>query len=100
MIVKANCQRAAITASAMVCAYNRSSMRRLRRFIGVLCILAVIAGALLAPATGGMAPAVLVPLGPLFGLIVLAVVRAADPTPAYAYRRSAPQPSRAPPSVA
>ena len=74
-------------------------MRRLRRFIGVLCILAVIAGALLAPASGGSFPAVLVPLAPLFGLIVLAAIRAADPTPAYSYRRSAPQPSRAPPSL-
>ena len=75
-------------------------MRRLRRAIGVLCILAIVAGALLAPVSGGSTPAVLVPLAPLFGLVVLPAPGADDPTPSYAYVPSGPSPSRAPPSIA
>jgi hypothetical protein len=74
-------------------------MRRFRRLIGVLCILALIAGALLAPVTGGSLPGVLVPLGPLFGLVVMPVAPADDTTPAYSYLPSAPLPSRAPPAL-
>lgn len=74
-------------------------MSRVRRLIAVLCILAVVAGALLAPAGGGTSPAVLVPLPPLFGLIVLPAVTADDTTPANSFVPSGPQPSRAPPAV-
>lgn len=75
-------------------------MPRTRRLIAVLCILAVVAGALLAPAGGGASPAVLVALPPLFGLIVLPAVAADDTTPSYSYVPTAPLPSRAPPAVA
>jgi len=76
-------------------------MRRTRTLLAVLCILIVLAGALLAPASGGStSAAVLVPLAPLFGLVVLPSPAADDPTPEYAYLVSGPRPSRAPPSVA
>ena len=74
-------------------------MARARRLIAVLCILAVVAGALLAPVGGAASAAVLVPLPLLFGLIVLPAVAAGDTTPAYSFVPSGPQPSRAPPAV-
>ncbi len=72
-------------------------MLRKRGFLAVGCILVVVAGALLAPAAGGSLPAFLVPLAPLFGFIVLAVVRRPDRVPAYSYLATPPRPSRAPP---
>jgi hypothetical protein len=77
-----------------------TAMRRTRLFVAVLCILVVLAGALLAPAAGGAAPAVLVPLAPLFGFVVLPPVRVDDAPPAYAYFVPGPRPSRAPPVFA
>jgi hypothetical protein len=74
-------------------------MRRARRFLAVLCILAVVLGAMLAPAAGGASPAVLVALDPLFGLVVLPAAPADDTTPSYAYVPSGPSPSRAPPAA-
>jgi hypothetical protein len=70
-----------------------------RALLAVLCILIVLAGALLAPQSGGSSPAVLVPLAPLFGLVVLPAPAADDPTPAFAYLVPGPRPSRAPPVV-
>ena len=76
-------------------------MRRTRRLFVVLCILAVLAAALLAPATGGSpALAILVPLAPLFGLVVVPDAPANDPVPDYTHIAPAPGPSRAPPAVA
>jgi len=75
-------------------------LRRARRFAVVLCILAALAGALLAPAAGGSSPAVLVPLAPLFGFVVLPVTPPGDPVPSYAYFFPGPRPSRAPPATA
>jgi hypothetical protein len=72
----------------------------LRRVIGVLCILAIVAGALLAPVSGGSTPGILVPLAPQFGLVVLPAPEAADTAPTYSLLPSAPLPSRAPPAVA
>lgn len=74
-------------------------MSRARRLIAVLCILAVVAGALLASAGGGASPGILVPLPLLFGLIVLPAVAADDTRLAYSFVPSGPQPSRAPPAV-
>jgi len=74
-------------------------LRRARQFAAVLCILAVLAGALLVPAAGGSSPAVLVPLTPLCGFVVVAVTPPIDPVPCYAYLSPAPRPSRAPPSL-
>lgn len=75
-------------------------MHRTRRFLTVLCILAVLAGALLAPAAGGSAPAVLVPLAPLFGLVVVPQPPTSDPVPLYVFFAPGPGPSRAPPALA
>jgi hypothetical protein len=75
-------------------------MRRLRRLTVFLCIVAVLASVWLAPAAGGSVPAVLVPLDPLFGLVVLPAAPADDPTPAYGYVPTGPTPSRAPPALA
>ena len=72
-------------------------MRRARRLLIGLCIFAVLFGALLAPVAGGSAPGVLVPLAPLFGLVVLPVAPGDDTTPSYAYVPTGPGPSRAPP---
>lgn len=73
-------------------------MLRKRGLLAALCILIVLAGALLAPAGGGSVPAgVLVPLAPLFGLVVLPDAPADDTTPAYSFVPSGPRPSRAPP---
>jgi len=72
-------------------------VRSTRRILAVLCIAALLAGALLAPVSGGSVPAVLVPLAMVFGLVVLPVVRASDPVPAYEFVGSGPRPSRAPP---
>src|SRR4051812_25155044 len=99
MIVNANCQRAATT-SAMP-TYNRPGlMKRARRLLIVLCLFAVLLGALLAPVTGWSAPAVLVPLAPLFGFVLLLIVGATGDEPAYAYLATPPGPSRAPPATA
>jgi hypothetical protein len=73
---------------------------RKRGWLALVCIVALVAAALLAPVSGGSPLAVLVPLAPLFGLIVLPAVRASDPTPAWSYVASAPLPSRAPPATA
>lgn len=75
-------------------------MLRKRAFLAVLCVLIVLAGALLAPASGGTSPAVLVPLAPLFGFVVLPAVAADDTTPVYAHLVPGPRPSRAPPALA
>jgi hypothetical protein len=72
-------------------------MPRLRRWLAVLCILVIVASALLAPVAGGAAPSILVALPVLFGLVVLARVRRADPAPVWSYLAPAPLPSRAPP---
>ena len=72
-------------------------MPRLRRWLAVLCILALVASALLAPVTGSAAPSVLVALPVLFGLVVVAGIRRADPAPVWSYLAPAPLPSRAPP---
>ena len=72
---------------------------RKRGFLAVLCILVILAGAMLAPVTGGSTPAVLVPLAPLFGFIVLLAVRPSDPTPAYSSYIPGPRPGRAPPAA-
>jgi hypothetical protein len=72
-------------------------MKRARRLLIVLCVFAVLLGALLAPVSGGSVPGVLVALAPLFGLVVLPVGPADDTTPSYAYVPAAPGPSRAPP---
>jgi len=74
-------------------------VRSARRIVAVLCILAVLVCAVLAPAAGVSAPSILVPLAPLFGFVVLLIVRAGDSTPDYAYLRPGPRPSRAPPAV-
>lgn len=74
-------------------------MRRIRRLVVFLCIVAVLAGALLAPAAGGSTPGILVPLDPLFGLVVLPVAPADDTTPSCACVPSGPTPSRAPPAL-
>jgi hypothetical protein len=75
-------------------------MSRARRFFTVLCILAVLAGALLAPAGGGSSPYVLVPLAPLFGLVVVAAIPAGEPAPLFTSFDPGPRPSRAPPATA
>ncbi len=75
-------------------------MRRLRRFTALLCLLVVVAGVLLAPVDGGAPPAVLVPLAPLFGLVVLPAAAPDDTAPAYGYIPTGPTSSRAPPAVA
>ena len=72
-------------------------MLRKRGFLALICVVALVAAALLVPVSGGSSPAVLVPLAPLFGFIVLLAVRASDPTPSWSYLASAPLPSRAPP---
>ena len=76
------------------------SVLRKRGLLPALCILIVVAGALLAPAGGGSFPAVLVPLAPLFGLVILPAALADDPTPEYSHLVPAPRPSRAPPAIA
>jgi hypothetical protein len=70
---------------------------RKRRWLAVLCVVLLVVGAMLAPAAGGSAPAVLVPLAPLFGLVVIAAVRSSDPVPLWSYPAPTPRPSRAPP---
>ena len=75
-------------------------MRRATRFLAVLCILAVLAAALLAPASGGSSPCVLVPLAPLFGLVVLPPAPAPEPAPLCTSFDPDPRPSRAPPAIA
>jgi hypothetical protein len=72
-------------------------MLRKRGFLTLVCVVALIAAALLAPGHGGSPAAILVPLAPLFGLIVLPAVRAGDPTPSWSYPGYTPLPSRAPP---
>lgn len=72
-------------------------MSRARTLIAVLCVLAVVAGALLAPMAGGPAPGILVPLAPLFGFVVVAPAPRIEAAPAYAYVPSGPSASRAPP---
>ena len=74
-------------------------MLRKRGFLAVVCILVILAGALLAPVTGGSSPAVLVPLAPLFGLVLMPVVRPSDPAPAYSSYIPGPRPGRAPPAA-
>ncbi len=72
-------------------------MRR-GRWLAVLCIIALVAAALLAPATGVSHPAgILVPLGPLFGFVLLLAVRYDDEPLAYSFVASPPVPARAPP---
>jgi hypothetical protein len=71
---------------------------RLRRWLAILCILVVVAGALLAPSAGGALPSILVALPILFGLVIIARVRPSDPAPVWSYLASAPLPSRAPPA--
>jgi hypothetical protein len=75
------------------------SMLRKRGFLALVCVIALVAAALLAPASGGSTPSVLVPLAPLFGFIVLLAVRVGDATPSWSYLASAPLPSRAPPAT-
>jgi hypothetical protein len=73
-------------------------MPRLRRSLAVLCIFVIVVAALFAPVTGGSASAgILVPLAPLFGLVVLAAVHLDDDPPAYSFVAAPPSPSRAPP---
>jgi hypothetical protein len=73
---------------------------RTRRWLAVLCILAVLVGALLAPATGGSSPSILVPLFALFAVVIVPVpLRRIDATPAYSFLPSGPRPSRAPPVI-
>jgi hypothetical protein len=72
---------------------------RKRALLAVLCILIVVVGALLAPAGGGSSPAMLVPLAPLFGFVVMPAAPTADPASDYAYLDPGPRPSRAPPAV-
>jgi hypothetical protein len=74
-------------------------MPRTRRLVAVLCILAVVAGALLAPLAGGSTSGILVPLAPLFGFVVAAPAPRIEPAPAYAYVPTGPSPSRAPPAA-
>jgi len=74
-------------------------MSRLRKWTAVLCVLAVVAGALLAPVAGGSAPGILVPLAPLFGFVVVAPAPRIEAVPAYTYVPSGPSPSRAPPTA-
>jgi hypothetical protein len=74
-------------------------MLRRGRWLAVLCIFALVAAALLAPATSGSPSAgILVPLAPLFGLVVIAAVRLDDDPLASSFLASPPLPSRAPPS--
>lgn len=73
-------------------------MPRTRRWIAVLCILVVLAGALLTPSAGGSTPSVLVALPLLFGLVVIAAARRENASPAWAYLAPAPVPPRAPPT--
>jgi Sec-independent protein secretion pathway component TatC len=73
-------------------------MLRRGRWFAVLCIFVLVAAALLAPATGGShAVGILVPLAPLFGLVLLLAVRLDDAPPAYSFVALPPLPSRAPP---
>jgi len=74
-------------------------VRRTARFLAVLCIIAVLAAALLAPSSGGSSACVLVPLAPLFGLVVLPPAPAPDPVPSWSFVPSGPRPSRAPPAI-
>jgi hypothetical protein len=74
-------------------------MLRRGRWLAILCILALVAAALLAPATGASHVAgILVPLGPLFGLVVIAALRLDDDPLADSFVPTPPLPSRAPPS--
>jgi hypothetical protein len=74
-------------------------MLRRGRWLAILCIFALVAAALLAPATSGSTSAgILVPLAPLFGLVVITAVRRDDAPTAYSFVPSPPLPSRAPPS--
>lgn len=73
-------------------------MPRMRRWLAVLCILVLLAGTLLAPVAGGSTPSLLIALPVLFGLVVIARVRRADPAPVFAYLAPGPRPSRAPPA--
>jgi hypothetical protein len=73
-------------------------MPRTRRWLAILCVVVVVAGALLAPVAGGSAPAVLVPLSPLFGFVLLPFFRPRAEPPAYAFFVSPRSPSRAPPA--
>jgi len=73
-------------------------MPRPRRWLAVVCVFVIVAGALLAPLTGGSPPAgILVPLAPLFGLVLLLVVRLDDAPLSYSFTGSPRLPSRAPP---
>jgi hypothetical protein len=73
-------------------------MPRLRRSVAVLCVLVIIAAALLAPAAGGARFAgILVPLAPLFGFVVLGAFRADDLPLTRSVLGSSRLPSRAPP---
>jgi hypothetical protein len=74
-------------------------MLRRGRWLAVLCIFALVAAALLAPATGGSTPVgILVPLAPLFGLVVIADVRLDDDAPVRTIAADPKLPSRAPPA--
>jgi len=74
-------------------------MLRQRRWLAVLCIFALIAAALFATAPGGPTSAgILVPLPPLFGLVVIAAVTISDAPAPSPFVAASPLPSRAPPS--
>jgi hypothetical protein len=74
-------------------------MLRRGRWLAVLCIFALVAAALLAPATSGSpAAGILVPLAPLFGLVVIAAVRLDEAPAPYVVVPTPPLPTRAPPS--
>jgi hypothetical protein len=76
-------------------------MRTRGRWLAVLCVFLIVAAALLAPATGGSpAAGILVPLAPLFGLVVIAAVRLDDDPLADSLVPTPPLPSRAPPRLA
>jgi hypothetical protein len=79
------------------CSYNRTTVPRLRRALAVLCILVILAGALLAPVAGGAVSGVLVPLSALFGFVALLTISAGRVVPASSSLASPPLPSRAPP---
>ncbi len=72
-------------------------MPRPHRLFAVLCILVLLAGALLAPVAGGRASGVLVPLALLFGLVVIAIVREIDDCAPIAPLAFPSLPPRAPP---
>jgi hypothetical protein len=72
-------------------------MPRPRRWLAVLCIFTIVT-ALLAPAVGGASfSGILVPLAPLFGLVVLSALRLEAEPAACPLVASPPLPSRAPP---